>query len=143
MSTKITEQIRGLHCVPRPELKGRSEDISMQIEQLRHTGGINDDTAFQLLADLNNERSRLSLDQGSITNNGEPRDPKQALPIIDGPFKGMTFAHSANFFYLAQIQTPGIARLALMPDRSAGTARIRYCLSYQSDGRLVWSCAGE
>jgi len=35
------------------------------------------------------------------------------LTRVDGfPFKGMTFAHPADYFYLAQLDAPGLTRPA-------------------------------
>lgn len=141
MPNTITKQIRNLRSHPRGDLETVSEAIQAQIEHQRLAGEIGDEEAAQLVASVNNERARIRLGQGE--NSGSDRDLLQALPVIDGPFKGMTFAHPADYFYLAQLDAPGLTRTAMVPDRSAGMGRTLYRLRCLTDDRLVWSCASE
>lgn len=60
--------------------------------------------AGRLVANMSNEGARIRHRQGESIDAG--RDPLLALPVIDGPFKGMTFAHPADYFYLAQLDAP-------------------------------------
>lgn len=137
----ITEQIRNLRHHPRGDLEEAGESIKEQIERQRQAGDVSAEEAAQLMNDVNNERARIRRGRGE--SSGVDRDPLQALPVIDGPFKGMTFAHSADFFYSAQIDAPGVTQPTLVPGHHAGTGRTLYRLRCLSDGRKVWSCASE
>ena len=137
----ITEQIRELHNQPRAELEDRSEAIKAQIERQCAAGETGDEAAALLVAGLNNECARIRHGQG--VSDGADRDPLQAIPVIDGPFKGMAFAHPADYFYLAQLDAPGLTRPGMVPDRNAGHGRTLYRLRRLTDGRQVWSCASE
>ena len=83
----ITEQIRELHNQPQAELEDRREAIKAQIERQRAVGETGDEAATLLVAGLNNECARIRHGQG--VSDGADRNPLQALPVIDGPFKGM------------------------------------------------------
>jgi hypothetical protein len=141
MPNTITDQIRNLRNHLRGDLKEVGEAIKAQIEQQRLVGEIGDEAAAQLVANVNIESARIRQGQGEGA--GSDRDILQALPVIDGPFKGMTFAHSADYFYAAQLDAPGLTRPTLVPDRNAGMGRTLYRLQHLADGRQVWSCSSE
>ena len=63
--------------------------------------------------------------------------------MIDGPFKGLTFARPADYFYSAQQDSPGLTRPALVPDQSAGIGRTLYCLRGLTGGWQVWSSVSD
>ncbi|MNJ46088.1 hypothetical protein D3C77_412090 [compost metagenome] len=65
----------------------------------------------------------------TITAAGERhRDPLQALPVMDGPFRGKDYANHDDAFYVAQINAPASA-----------PARVLYRLRRHAALGLVWA----
>ncbi|WDG76195.1 hypothetical protein PUP68_27595 [Pseudomonas chlororaphis] len=59
MSSEITKQIRALKDLPRWQVENQGDAIKEQIEKLRKAEVLNEATAAQLVADVNNESARI------------------------------------------------------------------------------------
>jgi hypothetical protein len=104
-------------------------------------GEINEESAVQLVFDVNNERARIKR---ARSERGEDNPiPFQELLVVDGPFKGAAFAHTTNHFYTAQLHLPSLMRPDVFPGRIAPMDRILYRLRRSTGGRLVWSCVSD
>lgn len=83
----------------------------------------------------------MSDNVGFLAIPGQPRDPLQAWPIIDGPMQGKNWAHADDYFYAAELVVPPLKpETASCGKQNADTGRTLYRLRLDKPGTYVWTC---